>query len=384
MSRATLKRHFITLFYLTILLYFIVMDFRLYFRIRDYAVRPLGKENEELEYKSNWIPCEFDPLCTVTVKGMLLDFPNFFLLGPLACIFDHLVGISRSLWISPNAISFTHVIVALVAGKCVSSKHIGERRIGVLLFQIRSWMDDLDGIVARKRMNVQGERSEIGTFGYFVDGICDAIGTVALFVGIYYHLRWNLPKHGYEKLQTVSLPVGSGDVGKSGSCVVHRKKVLNKIRGYNSLWLTVILLIGSIVASSIAWNRYVYLYQELLESDYEFKGSMAPRVMIELHKRQNEIFRSQSFSFITTLWRLLNPHAITDYLLFAVFIDRLCEYVDNVKWAIYGIILLVVYFTEFHYHQTFLINVGSSADNLMSLEHENFTVLLATGAVNHL
>ena len=69
---------------------------------------------------------------------------------------------------------------------------LGYRRVGVVLFQFRTFLDDLDGHVARVKRHIRGERSEIGTTGYYVDGICDGLGCIALMVGVFVFLKNNV------------------------------------------------------------------------------------------------------------------------------------------------------------------------------------------------
>lgn len=153
--------------------------------------------------------CDFNPLCTVTVKGLMLDHPNHFLLSPLAAIMDDLLQISSSwIWVTPNAISCFHIFIAVAAGKCVSSDSLSYRRLGVIVFQARTWLDDLDGHVARKRAKINGERSDIGSTGYIIDGICDGLGCIAFIIGLYQFLARNSSRRGgYDKLP--QLPVSS-------------------------------------------------------------------------------------------------------------------------------------------------------------------------------
>jgi phosphatidylglycerophosphate synthase len=128
----------------------------------------------------------------VTVKALMLDHTNHYLFAPLAALFDDLVGFSRHDVITPNMISFFHVFVAVISGRMVASDSLSCRRFGVVLFQVRTFLDDLDGHVARAKRHIRGERSEIGTTGYYVDGICDALGCVALMVGVFVFLRNNV------------------------------------------------------------------------------------------------------------------------------------------------------------------------------------------------
>lgn len=107
-------------------------------------------------------------------------------------MFDDLIGFSKSDLITPNMISFFHVFVAILAGRLVAFDSLGYRRVGVVLFQVRTFLDDLDGHVARVKRHIRGERSEIGTMGYYVDGICDGLGCIALMVGVFVFLRNNV------------------------------------------------------------------------------------------------------------------------------------------------------------------------------------------------
>jgi hypothetical protein len=139
-----------------------------------------------------WVNCHLNPLCDVTVKALMLDHTNHYIFAPMATLFDDLIGFSRQDLITPNMISFFHVFVAIISGRMVASDSLALRRLGVVLFQIRTFLDDLDGHVARAKRHIRGERSEIGTIGYYVDGICDAIGCVALMIGVFVFLRNNV------------------------------------------------------------------------------------------------------------------------------------------------------------------------------------------------
>lgn len=310
-------------------LYFLGMDLLLYSRIQTYEVRPTVNGTQYV----SMIPCDINPLCTITVKGLMLDHPNHFLLSPLAAIMDNLLRISSCwTWVTPNAISCFHVLIAVVAGKCVSSDSLSYRRLGVILFQARTWLDDLDGHVARKRANIDGERSDVGSTGYIVDGVCDALGCIALIIGLYQFLARNSGRRGgYDKLP--QLPVTSvlepGSVAKTSHAVLR-----------NILLMTVHLFL-----TSAAWNRYISLYQDLLETDYR-----APSISEEhLYARQTSIFRSLSFWTIMLCWKFINFHAIIDYILLAIFFDRVREYLRLVRWSSYVVILLLIYVTEFHF-----------------------------------
>ncbi|CAK9827109.1 hypothetical protein ANTRET_LOCUS4843 [Anthophora retusa] len=283
-------------------LYFLGMDLLLYSRIQNYDIRPTSNGTQYVSIVS----CDFNPLCTVTVKGLMLDHPNYFLLSPLAAIMDNLLHISTAwTWVTPNAISCFHVLIAVAA----------------------------DGHVARKRANIDGERSDVGSVGYFVDGVCDALGCVALLVGLYQFLARNTSRRGgYDKLP--QLPVSS--VLEPGNIT---------LKTSNAALRNILLMTVHLFLTSAAWNRYIYLYQDLLETEYRTTSINKEY----LYARQTTIFRSLSFWIIVLCWKFINFHSVMDYLLLAIFFDRMREYIRLVRWSLYVIVLLLVYVTEFHF-----------------------------------
>ncbi|XP_051156713.1 ceramide phosphoethanolamine synthase [Leptopilina boulardi] len=327
-----------------LLLYFIFMDTLLYSRVHKYSIKP----NDNKPQYEGIIPCSFDPLCVVTVKGLMLDHPNYYLLGPLAAIVNQAFGISDCKWISPNLISGFHVLVAIAAGKCASSDSLSQRRLAVLLFEIRTWLDDLDGHVARKRKHIDGEHSDVGSVGYFVDGICDALGCIALMIGIFCYFQKNPPGRGYEKLNNVIPFVESRDVDPE---TIYKRRRSRNVIG------TVILFVGYLLVSSVGWNRYISLYQDLLETD----TSSSSITKDELLFRQAKVMQSSSFWAMSIAWKLVNFHIAVDCMLLAMFLDRLWEYMRTLRWLGYIVVLVVVYFTEFHFLESYAFVHGSAS-----------------------
>lgn len=192
---------------LLLVIFYAYLDVHLFIRIQNYPIdRNLhrnGTLSMQIPFSTpftsvvnysdvTWLNCHFNPLCDVTVKALMLDHTNHYVFAPLATLFDDLVGFSRSEFITPNMISFFHVLVAILAGRCIAMDSLGYRRVGVVFFQFRTFLDDLDGHVARVKRHIRGERSEIGTTGYYVDGICDGLGCIALMVGVFVFLKNNV------------------------------------------------------------------------------------------------------------------------------------------------------------------------------------------------
>lgn len=281
-----------------------------------------------------WFSCDIDPLCHVTVKAILLDHTNHYLFAPLATIFDEVIGFSRSTFISANMISGFHVFVAILAGRFVASDSLCYRRLGVVLFQFRTFLDDLDGHVARQKKNIRGERSEIGTAGYYIDGLCDGLGCIALMIGVFLYLRANPPRRGYTQLQAI-LPTTSETTKNSPeSGVTYKVKVTTK-----KVARKIVCFTGQLLLSSTAWNRYIALYQDMLE-----RNDVQPLQ----YQRQDIVMRSKWFFSIAWLWRVFNVHALLHLLLLSIFCDKLWEFLRLVQYIGFVILLVIICATEMH------------------------------------
>lgn len=349
----------LTLLFLLII-FFVWMDVNLYIRIQDYPIR----ENEirllngstvlkptlpitspyatsSVPYRQPlvaaryedvaWVSCDLNPLCDVTVKAMMLDHTNHYLFAPMATIADNLAGFSKGDLITPNMISFFHVFVAIAAGRMVASDSLGYRRIGVVLFQFRTFLDDLDGHVARAKKHIRGERSDIGSAGYYIDGICDGLGCIALMVGLFIFLKNNPPRRGYTQLQSI-IPVTESKNSESGviyKVKVTTKKVVRKVLCYS----------GILLLSSTGWNRYIAIYQDMLERE-----DVTPTQFLH----QESVFRSTGFFCICWLWRIFNVHALLHFLLLSIFCDKLWEYLRMIQYAGFVALLVIISVAEMH------------------------------------
>lgn len=290
--------------------------------------RPINYEDTVL------ISCTINPLCHVTVKAILLDHTNHYLFAPMATIFDNIVGFSRSSFITANMISYFHVFVAILAGRLVASDNLCSRRLGVVFFQFRTFLDDLDGHVARQKRNIRGERSEIGTFGYYLDGLCDGLGCIALMIGLFIFLKNNPPRRGYTQLQAI-LPTTNETTKHSNECgVTYKVKVTTKKVARKIVCFSLILLL-----SSTGWNRYIAMYQDMLERND------VPYIQC---KRQDIVMRSDWFFSIAWLWRVFNVHALLHCLLLSIFCDKLWEFLRMIQYIGFVVLFCIICATEMH------------------------------------
>ncbi|KAK6631984.1 hypothetical protein RUM44_007014 [Polyplax serrata] len=306
--------------FIVVVTYLAIMDVALYFRIKDYPLRPEGNASG---YPADCY--EFSPLCYVTVKGVMLDHVNLYLISPFVRVFDSIFRISDFLLITPNMISFSHAMVAAVAGKFVSSHALSTRRIGVVLFELRTFLDGLDGHVARTRKHVRGEGSEVGSLGYVIDGVCDAFGITFLMIGVLMYLRNTLSRRDY-------LPVHTAHADKSEYSEAYRKKLLKK-----RVWQVISCVSAQQMLSSTAWNRYIALYQDLLEH---------PNVSKTVEMKEVIVFRSNYFLFVAFLWRLFNIHSYLHAVLLAIAVDKVWEFFKGIMFIGFVALLAIVCLSE--------------------------------------
>lgn len=122
---------------------YIYLDVHLYLRIQNYPIDRNYHSNQTSQQQVSsttqvgptenyenvtWVNCHINPLCDVTVKALMLDHTNHYIFAPLAVLFDDFTGISQSDFITPNMISFFHVLVAIISGRLVAINSLAYRR----------------------------------------------------------------------------------------------------------------------------------------------------------------------------------------------------------------------------------------------------------------
>lgn len=297
----------------------------------------------------------FSPFNGLTVKMMMIDPANHYIHTPAATIFNELTHFSTVLYfITPNMISVAHIIVAVVAAKFIASDTLLMRQVGVVLFELRAFLDCLDGVVYRAHNNLESNISNFGSMGYIIDGIADTAGSAALVVGVYIYLRRSLPQRGggWMKLSLATCEHnnssssschhngGSGGGSSSGGhhhhhhlsngIVTHRR--LLGVLGCFSLQLAI---------SAGFWDRYISGYHQLLENPQATEQQMI---------LQNEVLKSALMWIIMWFWRIVNAHALLEMILFSIFVDRLWEYLLFVQYIGFMVLIVLISLTEVHFH----------------------------------
>jgi phosphatidylglycerophosphate synthase len=100
--------------------------------------------------------------------------------------------------ITPNQVSFVQPFLAALAGWLITYDDWPHLAAGVMLFEVRSILDCVDGTLAR-------EKKLSSPSGHAIDAMCDWLGVVLLYAGIFWHFRLHPPPPGaYARVLSVN------------------------------------------------------------------------------------------------------------------------------------------------------------------------------------
>jgi phosphatidylglycerophosphate synthase len=99
--------------------------------------------------------------------------------------------------ITPNQVSFVQPFLAALAGWLITYNDWPHLAAGALLFEVRSILDCVDGTLAR-------EKKMSSPSGHAIDAMCDWLGVVLLYAGIFWHFRLHPPSGSSSQLLSVN------------------------------------------------------------------------------------------------------------------------------------------------------------------------------------
>ena len=129
-----------------------------------------------------------------SVKLLMQDHMGHYVHHYGAEAFEDQFRVSLLPFITPNFVTTTHLFVACLAGYLVGNEHLKWRQVGVGLFQLRTFLDMLDGVVYRRQHNQFMYVNGWGTIGYYIDAVADVVGALFLMWGIYTTLNRHPPR----------------------------------------------------------------------------------------------------------------------------------------------------------------------------------------------
>lgn len=227
-----------------IIIYFFLMDCRLYQTLQQWQGANL-----------NATIGHYSPFRPLTMKLLMMNHVNHYILMPMAEYFDEYSKFSKRFpFITANMVSFSHIVVCIVAFRMMYSDSLSVRRWGCLLFQLRNWLDAFDGVVHRSHAGTQFRlKSYRNTSGYLVDAIADTWSGFMESLAMYLFLLKNPPTNGLARLHI--LPWTKPQENGRG------RKDFTKWELFRPC-----LVYGLLVAfSGFFWDRYISHYNIIME-----------------------------------------------------------------------------------------------------------------------
>lgn len=333
-----------------LLIYFMWMDITLYHHIQATSPSKISSTINSSDVKSfrskNIQPTAYSPFNGLTVKLMMLNHPSHFVYLPVGMAFEQITRFSaRFAFITPNMISSFHLMMAILSAKLVTSDSIFVRQIAVLLFEFRTFLDSLDGIVARARIHQVENISNFGSFGHFVDGVTDTLGTIAFMIGSLCFLKGqNLAKIAYNLLPAWTNEVSVANI-KANGCITNGIANTKPIQIASATNRRICFVWGcfcvQVIISALLWERYVSGYYQLLESQ---------PTTVEQALLQNQILKSSLMWIIIFFWKLSNALALVELFLLFVFVDKMWEFLTWIQYVGFFSLIGLALVTETHYY----------------------------------
>lgn len=237
---------------LTLICYYLLMDGMLYSTLQ--SIPDLVNEKKT---SGGWSP--FNPL---TVKLLMTDPTTHYIITPLSENIDDITKFSKIFYfITPNMITFTHLVIACVSAKFIVSDSIQSRRIGVLLYEVRTFLDAFDGTVYRSRASNDLYKSDHSHFGFWFDSVCDTVGGIVLMFAIFFCFIYKSPPG----TSSESLPWTADDATESQLDLVSEKPVKRSHPGYSTqcIFFRVLCFGLQIGLSSAMWDQLTLHFEKV-------------------------------------------------------------------------------------------------------------------------
>lgn len=206
-----------------------------------------------------------------TIKLRMQDHFGHYVYIPLCEWLDKKLSISKIPGISPNVITAMHLFIAMIAGRLVASTSFFCRRVAVILYEFRTMLDALDGVVYRAQSSTREYLSGWGTYGYMIDGLADTFGGLFVMMGTIYRLNKHLPFKNPElatklKNKKQNYDSESGERLLSDDSCNDELDETYGLKRYSrqSVNLTIIFYTITVIARSALWDHFNHGYHDLL------------------------------------------------------------------------------------------------------------------------
>ncbi|UJR30754.1 hypothetical protein I4U23_018274 [Adineta vaga] len=345
--------------FLCFLIYLQIMDLKLYFKIRSRESLDFSN-TKALTNQTSSIHI-FDPL---PVKKIMVEPIIHYVRSPLAEQIETKLYFTYYFpFISANAISYFHCFLSLISVKFLSSESLFRRRIGVCIFQFRTFLDCVDGVVFRAHSHNKRYKSYYGDFGYYVDVVSDILGGTCLIVGclLYFYKQRPVRSVSTRSYGYTSSSASEGGSEETDMMILNLDdeqssprmqpspppSTTNEITNHiletkQTIFMSLLFFSLRYLLAAMFWDRNVRSYEELLDSRAETSQQQT---------LQLSILHSPLTILIFYIWRYLCALSIQDYLQFAIFIDRTWEFIQKTKTISWFCLITTVILTELHIDQ---------------------------------
>ena len=266
-----------------------------------------------------------------SVKLRMLPPFDLYVYVPLCNWAENVFSLSKLPGMSPNLVTAIHFTVAVISGRMFASGALLFRRIGCFLFEFRSCLDILDGVIFRAQSKSKTFLSGWGSWGYWIDGMADVFGSLFIILGTVYRYNKSPPLKDRSKAVKYSDKVKEDSDAEAAATFLpsnHVDGVERYTRRYAFKICAFVTL--SVVVRSRMWDHFTHSYHELLG---------VPRQDISPHK-QIEILNYPSTWLIMWLWRWHCADQFLNFSLISIFFDRLWEWMRfSVKAAIPNLLI---------------------------------------------
>ena len=245
---------------------------------------------------------------TVTSVKSLLQPPTIHYLElPLSEIMELELGLSS--FVSPNTVSFSGVLIGITAALLICQNRRLATLAGVTLYKLRDLADSLDGVLARGAGVAMLPTP--GTSGYYIDGWCDIISETALIYSVGVVILKDREK-GWLGVRTSASSLLTTSGLRSQLATLTAPLTMN-------IWG---LGLQSILAA-VGWNWTTSQLHLLLEAGVTPSHVQGPQGLA-----------TPLAGLVVILWRLLNPHMLTQALLVSLSLDRPGQWVELTRLVV--------------------------------------------------
>ena len=173
-----------------VVIYFAAMDFLTYLHMQSMPVRT----EDPPPFDGG-----FDYFKMVSIKGMMEDQLSCHINWPLCELFESATHLSQAPGITANGVSIFGAIISIPAAKLLSMDSLLAKRIAIVIFMFRLWLDGVDGVVFRmQHFTGAKQHTQLSirhTTGWLIDFLCDLFAALMFLVGVYNTMKSSLSKY---------------------------------------------------------------------------------------------------------------------------------------------------------------------------------------------